>query len=248
MSRQTSYTPAIDGYEKWLANGALFTDAAVARISELMAADARGRSDATGRFRPSMAGDSCPRRQMLSYRGVRSLPHDMPSMAFMTNGTWGHYRWQMAGLSQGFLTEVEVPLSNSRGVKGSGDGRLADDGSLFELKTTGRVVYDQLVKSLHAKTEHVMQVTWLLLESDIDWVSIVYEDRDMPQRRLELRVNVGDTDPTYPSIRRAAEKRLTLLHNHAEEGTLPAMLDDCRAMAGNEYRHCIWRKMCPKQV
>jgi hypothetical protein len=244
---QRSHTPAITGYERWLAGGGIYEESAVARISELMFVDAQGRSDATGRFRPSMAGDQCVRRQMLSYRGVPNMGHDIGSMAYMVNGTFGHYRWQMAGLSEGFLDSIEVPLKNSHGVKGSGDGLLAADGSLFELKTTMSRIYNKILASMHPKDDHVLQVVWMTLESDIEWVSIVYEDRDYPMRRLELRVNVGDTDPSYPSLQRKAIKRLDELNAHAEAGTLPEMLPECASQVGDVYRSCPWRKACPLQ-
>lgn len=248
MTAQQNHTPAVSGYERWLAAGAHFSLDAVERVAALMRADADGRADATGRFRPSLAGDACARRQMLSYRGVPTIGHDLAAMAFMVNGTFGHYRWQMAGLTEGFLSAIEVPLANTFGVRGSGDGLLAADGSLLELKTTMSTIYNRLIKSLHPKDEHVLQTVWLTLESDIEWVSIVYEDRDMPQRRLELRVNVGDTDPTYPSLQRKAIARLQLLNDHAESGTLPAMLDDCARGVGEVYRSCPWRKSCPRQT
>lgn len=242
---QQSYTPAMNGYRKWLASGAHYTPEAVARVAELMLADAGGRSDATGRFRPSMAGDKCSRRQMLSYRGLPAMPHDLGSMDFMTAGTFGHYRWQLAGLSQGFLSDIEVSLSNSHGVKGSGDGLITEDGSLFELKTTGSPSFAKRLKENCPMESHVMQIMFMTLDTDIEWVSVVYEDRDWPSRRVEFRVNVGDTDPSYPSIKRAVYKRLGLLNEHAEAGTLPEMLESCTALSGPDYRDCPWRKICP---
>jgi hypothetical protein len=242
---QKSYTPAMTGYRRWLANGAHYTPEAVARVSELMLADAGGRSDATGRFRPSMAGDKCPRRQMLSYRGMPAIPPDLASQDFMTAGTFGHYRWQLAGLSEGFLTDIEVKVANKWGVKGSGDGLLAEDGSLLELKTTGSRLFSNLVKSMHPKPDHVQQTMMMTLDTDIEWTSIVYEDRDMPQRRIEFRVNVGDTNPTYPSLKTAVIKRLELLNGHADAGTLPEMLTSCTGLSGPDYRECPWRKVCP---
>ena len=73
----------------------------------------------------------------LSYQGAEQQKNwPAKNYDYAAAGTYGHYRWQGAGLSAGFLTDVEVKVSTPYGVAGSADGILSD-GSVFELKTTG---------------------------------------------------------------------------------------------------------------
>lgn len=165
--------------------GAIASRDAVNRVARVIRADNRpgGRSDGSGRIRSSGIG-YCERKQVLSYIGA---PQNAIDMSSVTQGTWTHYRWQTAGLTQGFLSSVETKARMTRrGIRfgGAVDG-IMSDGSLFELKSMKPHNYKRLAAPRH---EHVMQVNMYMGILSIDVCSLVYEPFDDIATRTEWAI------------------------------------------------------------
>src|SRR4051812_19328188 len=67
----------------------------------------------------------CGRYQQFVYLGMPKLPPDAKNAAKMANGSFMHLRWQMEGLTEGWLSFAEVPLgANAYRLSGTMDGLL----------------------------------------------------------------------------------------------------------------------------
>jgi len=186
---------AKDGYKAWLDSGATPTRAALLVINRLKRKDAvvGGRSDGSGRMRTSSIG-KCERMQALSFLGA--IQNNM-DRSLMVAGTWAHYRWQTAGLSQGFLTSVEAKARKRiSGVAfgGNCDGILSD-GTLLEFKSTMSFAFKHRVKA--PAPGHVKQVNLYLGLLGLGIASLVYEDRNLMEVvEHEVRYDASQFDET----------------------------------------------------
>ena len=230
--------PVTMAVNEWRANGSPITEEALEKIIDLMRRDFLSdfRADGSGRFRPSMLGDTCDRRQMLSYLGYPKSEWEDPK--FMESGTWGHYRWQLAGLSAGWLESVEAPVSHPLyPMKGSADGIQIDDNGVFELKQTNDKLIAQVRKTEQPKAQHLIQVAGYMQARNIEKASVVYESRGFLNFH-EVRV--------YRT--REVDMKFTLHMEHMMEFVrdrrMPEMLADCRRQVGNDYRNCPWKGVC----
>lgn len=224
------------------------------------------------RISPSSMGDNCERLLLFGFGGWPKEPFPIPNAEKMAAGEFHHLRWQMEGLSAGYMDRGEVWLhSPSLRSGGSGDGRLAD-GSLFELKSTASHLFNALqsqrgsalnyVMGMHAK--HILQIEayWLVDEVAAaetgqprvltDWGSLVYQDAGDPSKLLEFRLH------SSPARRQEVHRILEGLHDWIDLNELPDMLDACRkahfGTQGDEvltdkeaviYARCPHRRICP---
>jgi hypothetical protein len=190
-----------------------------------------------GRFSPSSMGE-CARRNVFSYAGAPEIPPDIDNQEMMDHGSWGHLKWQAEGLTVGYMTAGEVWMHDPElRTGGSMDAKLAD-GSGFELKTAGGFVYTKVVQvDRQPKIENKMQVSNYQLLGDIDWFSIVYEDRSSGSFH-EYR------QPRDARIEREVIRRLKSYGGYVDEDELPPMLDLCEQRKGVTYKRCGFRKIC----
>jgi hypothetical protein len=193
----------------------------------------------SGRFSPSSMGE-CPRRILFEYAGAPRLAKDIDSQEMADHGTAAHLKWQIEGLTMGYMTEAEVWVDDPElMVGGSIDAELVDS-SIFELKTVHPFVYNKIVLDQRApKWEHLLQVNTYLMLSGADWCSVVYEDRGSGQFH-EFRIS------REPKIEKEVIRRLQGYKRHALDDTLPPQLPDCELRVGATYRRCPFRMMCPK--
>ena len=218
--------------------GGDFSREALERVHAVMMDDLAGRSDGSGRFRPSLIGDACLRKILLSYHGAPQLSPSADDVDLMNAGTWRHYYNQAAGLTEGFLAEIEEPLFLDGIRYGQADGRLSD-GTLFEFKSTRSRVYSIIVLDKgRPKRDHQFQLHASMRAMGVRLASLVYEDRDN-LRRHEFRQSWDD------AVGQELDQRLEILTGHVENKTLPKMLDDCARGVGTTYQQCQWREVCP---
>ena len=224
----------------WLRDGAVATEEAAARVAAEIVRDVDDhRADGSDRVRPSLIG-GCPRAQAFSFLGMPSdRKPTLAAMQLMNAGTWGHYRWQLAGLSAGFLADIEVEARvDEWGVLGQMDG-LCADGSVFELKTTNPAKY----ASIQAGPDpaHVMQVHAYMRAVHASEASLVYEDRftlDFTEWRIprdeELleRIALDSTSVTQAFRDEDGRPR-----------ALPQVLPECITHSG-QYTRCDWARTC----
>ena len=221
-------------HHEWVAAGAKYTQEAVDIITEQMRKDwlTDGRSDGSNRVRPSMIG-GCLRKQRLSFLGADSIPPDARSLQFFTNGHFGHYRWQLAGLSAGWLTAIEVPVSTPYGLVGQADGECFD-GSVFELKTTNGPNLTKVRGSNRPLAGHELQTAGYAESFGTRFVSIIYEGREWLDFH-EIRFKV--TDDMLDKV-----ANLCVAVMDVENDIQP--LDSCLSQTGNVYNGCEFRFSC----
>ena len=195
-----------------------------------------------GRFSPSAIGNPfvpCSRAVLFGYAGAPQLPPDIEAAEMMDHGTIGHLKWQIEGLTAGYLKECEVwAYDPDLLCGGSIDGILYDD-SIFELKTAGTFAYNRVVtRDQEAKYETLIQLAIYMLLMDVDWGSVVMEDRSSGSFH-EFR------QARDAKIEAEVLRRLKSLKSYVEFDDLPAMLDMCEQHMGQTYKMCGYRKICP---
>lgn len=227
----------------------------------------------TGRFSPSSIGDGCERLLLFGYAGAPQMPFPKANAEKMAAGEFHHLRWQMEGLSAGYMDLGEVWVhSEALRCGGSGDARLID-GSLFELKSTAEHLYKALkngsgsahayVMGMHRKHKLQMETYWLVDQVGAaergedrllnDWGSLVYQNAGNPGDIMEFRLR------SSPSRRAEVHRILESLHTWVDLDQLPDMLDGCRKSLGEVYEdeqdatdkevtvlmRCPYRTWCP---
>lgn len=192
-----------------------------------------------GRFSPSAMG-KCGRRVVFGFAGAPELPPSSENQEMMDHGSMIHLKWQMEGITTGFMTGAEVwVFDKDLRVGGSMDASLID-GSSFELKSAMWNVYNKVVTiDRWPKWENLLQDATYKLIADIDWSSVVYEDRGSGSFH-EYRV------PRSAQIEREAIRRLNSYNSYVDADELPPMLDECEMRQGSVYHGCPFRDICAK--
>jgi len=232
--------PVTFGMSKWREGGSVITKEAFERLQEVMFNDSfdNSRTSGEGRMRPSLIGDVCKRKHLFSYMGLDQLEPEDSSYDVMNAGTWGHYRWQLAGLSQGWLTDIELQVSyDPWQLRGAMDGMISD-GSGWELKTVGSNKFYNILKADMPVSAHLMQVHAYMRALDLSHFSIVYENRDHATWK-EFRV------ARMQEIDTQLDELMSSLKEHISEKTLPQILEPCTKQTGYSYNYCNWREICP---
>jgi len=99
-------------HEEWLARNAnpVYSDRALDFAAHQLAVLPRVRK---GTISASSLG-GCKRKQQFEYIGMPQLPMDTKGALKVQNGMFMHLRWQMAGLTEGWLLEAEEPVPAAR--------------------------------------------------------------------------------------------------------------------------------------
>lgn len=188
-----------------------------------------------GTVSASSLGD-CPRYQQFVFLGMPKLPPDPQSVLRMHNGSMMHLRWQMAGLTEGWLTDAEVPVHHPElKLRGTMDGLLYD-GSILELKSINSHGFSA-IKIFGPKHEHLFQMATYMLCTQRKRGVFIYENKDNQEYR---EVVVNDTD--LP-IGDAAEKA-DALWGAIQQEALYEPLGKCIDQEGWVYRYCPFRDRC----
>lgn len=193
-----------------------------------------------GRFSPSAMGE-CARRVVLGYAGAGpQVPPDIDNQEMMDHGSWTHLKWQMEGITLGYMTAGEVWVHSEELRTGGSMDATLHDGSGFELKSTGWNVYNRIVTvERWPKYENLLQDATYKLIRDFDWTSVVYEDRSSGQFH-EFRI------PRDAKLEAEVIRRLRSYGAYVDEDELPPMLDQCEMRMGTVFRRCPFRKICHK--
>lgn len=191
-----------------------------------------------GRISPSAMG-MCDRRVIFGYAGAPQLAPDTGLSEIFDHGTESHVRWQIEGITMGWMKAGEVWHEDpDLLIGGSTDGVLYDD-SLFELKSGAPSVFNKVVRDLREpKRENLMQVDTYFLMMGTDWASVVYEDRAYGNFH-EFRI------ARDAKRERVVLKLLRKYKAHIEADELPQMLAPCEEKMGTTYKQCPYRKICP---
>lgn len=181
--------------------------------------------------------NSCRRRQQFTFIGMPELPPSPKLAGIFQNGTFMHIRWQMAGLTEGWMkaAEVPVPRPNPYRLSGTQDGVAYDD-TVVELKSCNSNSFSR-VMSFGPLQDHPFQVGTYVLVTDAPRGTIIYENKDT-QEYKEI-VLERDQLP-LAEITEINEK----LWEKIDREELAEPLLDCENKAGFKYNGCPFRKEC----
>lgn len=233
-------------YRRWINDGGMYTREVLARLIKSMRADAGNtKSYGGGRWRPSLIGDPCDRKQMLSFLGEPSTFH---GNWYTWEGTWMHLAFQtylMDSYQDRVAIEYQIkPKRRHLGVTGKADwvwlGDSLQDGM---LTIKGPHIGDyKTVATLNKvgiapKPEHVEQLGYEMMTIGVAVGYLVYQNRthgDIVTWRLSPE----------PGDYVAMQRRLAELGTAARAGQLPPMLEGCLAQSGAVYRECNFKDSC----
>jgi len=190
-------------------------------------------------FRASAAG-TCKRRQVLAYIGHPQRKEEITSTLgnIFATGNFLHLKWQMQGLTAGWLIEAEVPMDKPEiNAGGTADGKLVTKGG-FEFKSINDRGFTY-VMTYGPKLDHQDQTDNYMYLGDMDHYSIVYENKNNGEWREFRR------EREEANMRRVAE-RFDELNTFVSDRRLPKVLDDCQAETGVQFRQCPFRDTCLK--
>lgn len=233
-----SELPVTPRHEKWLIQNqnAGYTDEAKSFLAGEVGKPQRDRSRA---FSASGA-KTCHRRQLFAYIGMaEDTRFSTRTIQIFHNGTFMHLRWQLAGISAGWLAQPEAFATHEDlRVKGSLDGIL-DTGEGLELKSINSNGFNWISAAEQPKVQHMGQIgTYFVMLPDIDAFSVIYENKDT-QDYKEFLIKRENGPVT------AARIELEVLNEHVDHRTFPEVKDGCWAKQGSEYLQCPFREICP---
>lgn len=221
-------------HEAWMSgqDDLVYTTGALSFAAEQLRAKDRIRE---GTISASSLG-GCMREQQFTYLGMPKMPHSPQSLMRMANGRFMHLRWQMAGLSEGWLPRAEVPVGdNPYRLSGTMDGIVYDE-SVLELKSINSHGFSRVV-SFGPLIPHLFQMATYLMCTERDRGLFVYECKDNQEYR---EIAVGRDQLPLDLARYKAEDLWAANEAHK----LIEPLDKCLDRQGWEYEYCPFRDRC----
>lgn len=227
-------------HEKWLEDNPnpTYSDSALEFARESLADDYNSTLGVTTeRMFRSSGMNGCKRQRLLLRSGRPPLvkPNARTSNIFHT-GNFIHLKWQMAGLTEGWLKTAEVGMEDTRlQLRGHTDGVLWD-GSLLEIKSINQRGFERVYK-MGIKDDHKAQAASYLYMLDIDRISFIYESKDNQDwHEYIYERNQADEDAMISEM-----QELVVLW---ESNTLPPVLPACLRQEGFAYNYCPFKTEC----
>ena len=223
-------------YETWMATNSnpVYSPEALEFMQNELAKTPRVRR---GTVSASSLG-SCKRKQVFGYLGLIQIPPSPKLAGIFQNGTFMHLRWQMAGITEGFVKKAEVRVpENKHYLTGTMDGICYED-SILELKSINTNGFNE-VSSFGPKKDHMIQGAAYALTTGREKVVFVYEDKNT-QEYKEI-VKTRDELPLEE-----AELSAHLVWDHIEMKELPEPLEGCMAGDSYTFKGCPYRNQCLK--
>lgn len=223
-------------HERWLAKNANPHYTAESAAFAAQALSGKWTNRPRMLFRSSATG-MCARRRIYSAIGIAEADTSDSKMAnIFHTGNFLHLKWQLAGLTEGWLKEAEVIADNPAIRFGGTLDGLIVDGSGFEFKTINSRAHTFTWKD--PKEIHVRQVhAYMYLRPDIERFSIIYENKDTAEWR-EMRVEKDE------KIIHSIDREVHELNQAFEDRKLPPVLPDCAKQIGTQYRQCPFSDIC----
>lgn len=234
--------PVTVAHEKWMTENPnpVWSEKAL----EFANAQLRGQTGGqrTGRkrvFRASGA-HTCKRRQVFDFIGHTRAEEQITSRLgnIFATGNFTHLKWQMQGLTAGWLAEAEVPVEKPElNAGGTADGLLTAGGG-WECKSINDRGFSR-VMTYGPLEEHEEQTDNYMLLGDLERYSIVYENKNDGEWREFVR---------YRDEKRMADaqERFEELNEFVERKKLPKILPDCQKGEGTKFRQCPFKDTCLK--
>ncbi len=227
--------------DKWLSDNPnpVYSDEAIEFSRKVFTKEVGGQRQRRMPIRSSAMG-MCQRRRVFSALGVDEAKEiDAKLGNIFGTGNFLHLKWQMAGLTEGWLSEAEIPVElDHMKLGGTLDGRL-DNGDGFEFKTIHSMGYGRIM-TYGPKTDHVLQVhSYMYMDPTITAFSIVYEDKNTGEWR-EYRVERDE------KIIKDVDREVGALNVALDTRKLPKVLNDYETKEGATYRQCPFKDVCLK--
>jgi len=178
---------------------------------------------------------SCVRKQQFEYLGMPQLPMDTKGAMKVQNGTFMHLRWQMEGLTEGWLDEAEVPVNVGHGLAGTMDGVLYNN-AVLELKSINAHGFAGLV-TFGPPKEHLVQMSAYLICSNRNKGVFIYENKDT-QEYTEIVYERSEL-PVVDVLSLSRSVQTMIADQELEEP-----LNDCIDKKGWRYGSCPYRDRC----
>lgn len=227
--------------ERWLIDNAdpKYSEEAIKFSDDFLRGKVGGHRHRRPAFRASGMG-KCARSRVFARLGVVGESEQFSSAQanVFATGNFYHRKWQMGGLTEGWLKQAEVPFYNEEiDLGGTADG-IIYDGSLLEIKSINDRGYKWVAQTKTPKDDHMLQVgAYKLLKPDLTAASIIYENKNNGEWR-EYRVYFTD------ELMTKVEGELAGLRRSIRERVLPEVKETCLVRSGTEYRQCPFRDTC----
>jgi hypothetical protein len=247
---KTHLSSAFKDYLRWIENGGSFSSEVLEVLHHSMRKDANNvKQDGTGRLRPSLIGDPCDRKQILSFRQYGGSSFNGNWMTWV--GTFLHLAFQTYLLDtypDSIRIEHKVaPHKGHLGVEGKADwywyghsenGMMADihGPHIGDYKSMGKFSGKDFDVEKAPKQMHVDQLLYEMVTMKVNRGYLVYQTRGFGQMAVwELESEPADVE--------RVEERLARLTKHTEDGTLPGILLPCLSWQG-PYKTCNFAEVC----
>lgn len=182
----------------------------------------------------SSAG-TCLRAQIYKARQAQASSIEDKSLMIFQHGHYVHLKHQVAGLTAGYLSGVEVPVSIPElNVLGTMDGETSEE-EIAEFKSINYRGFSR-VRQFGVEPKHRAQVNAYMLASGRRRARVLYEDKNDQELR-EFLVEF-DQEISDRNVHDWQE-----LNAHQEQGTKPPMQERCKRGEG-EIRWCPFAKIC----
>jgi hypothetical protein len=223
----------LDLYEEYLSHRDLKAEAeAILHI-----VTKNDRRDRVGTWSASSSG-SCLRQQQLTFLGVEQRLRPLNEQNIFFNGDYLHLRYQVAGLIDGWLSDVEVPVVHQT-VRGTMDG-LYSWGEIAEFKSINDRGYTS-VNEFGPKASHVRQVTAYMLATGVRTARFIYENKNTNATR-EFLYEFDE------GIAASVQAEWEELNDLAARRQLAPMIPACREKKGFDYNYCPFKNVCEKST
>lgn len=237
---QGSELPITMRMERWLTTNSNATYSAKAlKFAQLALSNQVGGSRARRNPLRSSSTGQCRRRQVLRAAGH---PEDTEISSRVANifhtGNMLHLKWQMAGLTEGWLAEAEVPKDRDDLLFGGTLDGILWQGSGLEFKSINNRGYTMVQSARAPREDHIRQVHgYFVLDEKIKNFSVVYENKD----NGEWREYVVERDEDLIDEILIELKELKA---YLEDKILPPIKPKCLEREGMEYRSCPFKDSC----
>lgn len=223
-------------HEAWMAinSNPVYSPEALAFGAKEMLKQATPR-DRRGSVSASSVG-KCIRQQQFTYLGMPEGTMTAKGAQILLNGTFMHIRWQMAGLTEGWLVRAEVPVGrNHLTLDGTIDG-IAYDGSVVEFKSINTHGFSS-VQTFGPRKDHVFQVVTYMVATGAEKGSIIYEDKNTQEYSEHI---VLMDDEHREMVAQQADNVWSAINDHE----LVEPLSKCIDKEGYVYKFCPFHQIC----
>lgn len=226
-------------HSRWmeLNSNTKYNEKALKFAADALAQDVGGNRKRAKRLFRSSAMGQCDRKRVMAYIGA---PEQIIENADLANifhtGNFLHLKWQMAGLTEGWLEEAEVPVESETMLLGGTMDGILYNGHGFEFKTINSNGFRYIMDRGPDK-KHILQVHSYMAMTDIEQFSIVYENKDTGVWR-EFGVKKD------AQIISEVISKIDDLTKSIENEELPRMLPLCETREGSEFRYCQFSEIC----